>query len=456
MSQRQPPGPSPLLLGLDQLPKVRRDLLGFYTNLHRTYGDAVRVRLGPYVQHLFFHPDEVKEVLATKADRFVKIRRVREVLSQWDGNGLVLSEGAFWQRQRRLMQPAFHNDRVRRYGETMVSITARLRDEWHAAARRAGHFVVDTNEAMTALTLNIASETLFGADISGQTARLGEAIAALSDEAVKELQEPVTLPRWLPLPRVRRKWAAIDLLDTTVREIIRERRASDKGDRGDLLSMLLAAVDEEHDGGRMTDEQVRDETITLFLAGHDTSAAGLTWLWHNLARHPEVLARATAEVDALGARPPAAADLKQLPYLDRVLKETLRLHPPAIGVFTREAVAPVEIGGYQLKRGHHVQLLSFVTQRDPRFFPDPERFDPERFAPGRAESIPQYAYFPFGAGPRVCIGRQFALVEMLLVAATMLQTLSVAPPPGAPPAELLPHLSLRPRGGLPLRWTVRS
>jgi cytochrome P450 len=457
MSRHKPPGPSELLLGLDQLPRVRRDLLGFYTSLHQTYGDAVRVRLGPYVQHIFFHPDQIKEVLATKADRFVKIKRARAVLSQWDGNGLVLSEGAFWQRQRRLMQPAFHHDRVRRYGDTMVAITARLRDEWHAGAARRGYLDVDVNDAMTALTLNIASETLFGADISGETARLGEAIAVLSDEAVKELQEPVTLPRWLPLPRVRRKWAAIDLLDTTVREIIRERRASTNGDRGDLLSMLLEAVDEEHDGGQMTDEQVRDETITLFLAGHDTSAAGLIWLWHNLARHPEVLERATAEVDSLGSRLPTAADLKQLPYLETVLKETLRLHPPAIGVFTREAIGDVEIGGYQLKRGHHVQLISFVTQRDPRWFPEPERFDPERFAPGRAESLPQYSYFPFGAGPRVCIGRQFALTEMLLVAATMLQTLRPAPQPGAPVSvELLPQLSLRPKGGLPLRWTART
>jgi cytochrome P450 len=445
-----------LFLGLDLLPRVRRDLLGFYTSLHQTYGDAVRVRLGPYVQHLFFHPDQVKEVLVTRADSFVKIKRARQVLSQWDGNGLVLSEGAFWQRQRRLMQPAFHNDRVRRYGDAMVEITARLRDGWHAEAARRGHLDVDTNEAMTALTLNIASETLVGADISDRASRLGEAIALLSDVAVREFQEPVTLPRWLPTQRVRRKWEAIGLLDATIRDIIRERRASPEGDRGDLLSMLLEAADDEHDGGRMTDEQVRDETITLFLAGHDTSAAGLTWLWHNLARHPEMLGRAQREVDALGSRPPTAADLKRLPYLDAVLKETLRLHPPAIGVFTREATRDVEIGGYRLRRGHQVQLLSFVTQRDPRWFPEPERFDPGRFSPGRAEQIPQYAYFPFGAGPRVCIGRQFALTEMLLVAATMLQTLSVAPRPGAPPVELLPHLSLRPKGGLPLRWTART
>lgn len=455
MPRRRPPGPSELFLGLDQLARMRRDLLGFYNDLHQTYGDAARVRFGPYVQHIFFHPDQIKEVLVTRADCFTKIKRAREVLSQWDGNGLVISEGEFWQRQRRLMQPAFHNDRVRRYGETMVSIAARLRDEWHAAAARDGHLDVDTNEAMTALTLNIASETLVGADISDRTARLGPAVALLSDVAVREMQEPFSLPRWAPLPRERRKWEAVELLDSTMRGIISERRASKGGDRGDLLSMLLEAADEEAGGASMTDEQVRDEAITVFLAGHDTSAAGLTWLWHNLARHPEVLERAATEVSALGTGLPTAADLKRLPYLDAVLKETLRLHPPAIGVFTREAVRDVEIGGYPLKRGHQVQLLSFVTQRDPRFFPDPETFDPERFSAGRAESIPQYAYFPFGAGPRVCIGRQFAIVEMLLVAATFLQKLSVAPPPGATEVELLAHLSLRPKGGLPLRWTAR-
>ncbi|MCA1612819.1 MAG: cytochrome P450 [Acidobacteria bacterium] len=456
MPRRRPPGPRDPLFGLNEVREVRRDMLAYYAGLHRLYGDAARVRFGPFVQHVFFHPDQIKEVLLTKADRFEKIARARAVLSQWDGNGLVLSEGEFWRRQRRLMQPAFHHDRVARMAGDMVSITAELREEWAArCARGGGHCDVEVNDAMTALALNIASKTLFGADVSDQTARLGAAVAFLSDEAVRELQEPLTLPRWVPLARVRRKWEAIELIDRTTRDIIAERRASGE-DRGDLLSMLLAAVDEEGDGAGMTDEQARDEAVTLFLAGHDTSAAALTWVFYQLARHADARGRVERELDdALGGAPPTMADLRRLPYLEMVVRETLRLNPPAVGLFPRQATEDVEIGGYRVRRGEQVQLMTYVTQRDPRWFPDPERFDPERFAPGRAEEIPQHAYFPFGAGPRVCIGRQFALVELQIVAATLLQHLSVRTLPGAADAGLHARLSLRPEGGLRLRWTMR-
>ncbi len=455
MPSRRPPGPSPALFGLNEVLKVRRDMLAYYAGLHAAYGDAARVRFGPYVQHVFFHPDQIKEVLLTKADRFVKAARVRAVLSQWDGDGLVLSEGEFWRRQRRLMQPAFHHDRVARMAGAMVTITSELRDEWTAVCERGGgHCDVEVNDAMTALALNIASKTLFGADVSDQTALLGEAIAFLSDEAVRELQEPLTLPRWFPAARVRRKWEAIELIDRTTRDIIAERRASGE-DRGDLLSMLLHAVDDEGDGGGMTDEQARDEAVTLFLAGHDTSAAALTWVFYHLARNEGVRGRVERELDALGGATPTIADLKRLPYLEMVVKETLRLNPPAVGLFPRQATEEVEIGGHRVRRGEQVQLLTYVTQRDPRWFPAPERFDPERFAPGRVEEIPPHAYFPFGAGPRVCIGRQFALVEVQLVAATLLQRLSVRALPGAAEAALHARLSLRPEGGLRLRWTKR-
>lgn len=430
-------------------------MLAYYAGLHATYGDAARVRFGPYVQHVFFHPEQIKEVLLTKADRFVKAARVRAVLSQWDGDGLVLSEGDFWRRQRRLMQPAFHHDRVARMAGDMVSITAELRDAWRAECERGGgHCDVEVNDAMTALALNIASKTLFGADVSDQTALLGGSIAFLSDEAVRELQEPLTLPRWFPAARVRRKWEAIELIDRTTRDIIAERRASGE-DRGDLLSMLLHAVDDEGDGSGMTDEQARDEAVTLFLAGHDTSAAALTWVFYHLARNEDVRTRVERELDALGGAAPTMADLKRLPYLEMVVKETLRLNPPAVGLFPRQATEDVEIGGHRVRRGEQVQLLTYVTQRDPRWFPAPEQFDPERFAPGRVEEIPPHAYFPFGAGPRGCIGRQFALVEVQLVAATLLQRLSVRALSGAAEARLHARLSLRPEGGLRLRWTRR-
>jgi cytochrome P450 len=222
-------------------------------------------------------------------------------------------------------------------------------------------------------------------------------------------------------------------------------------DRGDLLSMLLLATDEEGDGRRMTDEEARDSLVTLLLAGHDTSAAGLTWCLYVLTQYPEVAARVRAEVDAVaGDRPLTYADQERLPYTEQVVKETMRLYPPTIGTFAREAAEDVEVGGYLLRKGSLVHLLSVITQRDPRWFPEPERFDPERFAPGRAEKIPPFAYFPFGGGPRVCIGNTFAMTELVLVTATLAQMLDFRLAPGQGPVEPAVGMSLRPRGGLRL------
>lgn len=455
MTRRYPPGPRDWLCGLSHMRRLSADILGFYADLARRYGDCVYLRLGPYRDYVFFHPDQVREVLVAKARYFRKMPALRRILAELDGNGLVFSEGDFWLRQRRLIQPAFHAQRFGRYAAVMVERTRRLLDRWEAAAGAAGTLEVDVEKEMTGLTLEIAARTFFDADVAGETAELGAAVATMSEVTVREVQSPLPLPDWLPLPLKRRKRRALDYLNGTVRRIIRERRASGE-DRGDLLSMLLLAVDAEGDGGRMTDEQAREEAMTLFMAGHDTTAAGLTWAWYVLAKHPAVAGRAAAEVDAvLGGRPPTLEDVPRLRYLEWVLKETLRLYPPAIGVFTRQATEDVEIGGYPLRKGSLVQLLSYVTHRDPRWFPDPEAFDPERFAPGRVEQIPPYAYFPFGGGPRACIGTGFAMTEMALVVATLLQRLRVELAPGRRDVELLPHLSLRPKGGLPVRWTRR-
>jgi cytochrome P450 len=245
-------------------------------------------------------------------------------------------------------------------------------------------------------------------------------------------------------------------LDETVRRFIRERRASGE-DKGDLLSMLLLAVDEEGDGGRFTDEQARDQCMTLLIAGHDTTAAGLTWLFYCLARHPQAAARVHQELDVvLGGREPTANDLPRLSYTERVVKETLRLYPPAIAVFTRQAFSDVEIAGYTLPRNSLVQLISYVCQRDPRWFPEPERFEPDRFLSERQRTLPQFAYFPFGGGPRVCIGNTFATMEMTLVAATLLQHLNVEPAAGQQEAQPAALMSLRPKGEVRLRWSRRG
>jgi cytochrome P450 len=315
---------------------------------------------------------------------------------------------------------------------------------------------MEIGQEMTDLTLEIIAKTMFDAEISAEASDLGRAVAILSEIAVKEMESPLTVPDWLPLAEKRRKRWAMERLDATVRRFVSERRASG-ADKGDLLSMLLLAVDEEGDGGRLTDEQARDQAMTLLIAGHDTTAAGLTWLFYCLAREPQAAARVHQELDAvLGGRAPTGDDLPRLSYTERVVKETLRLYPPAIAVFMRQALADVEIAGYTLARNSLVQVFPYICQRDPRWFPKPETFDPDRFLPERQQTLPPFAYFPFGGGPRVCIGKGFAMMEMTLVAATLLQHLKVELAGGQEEAQPVALMSLRPRGGVRLRWTRRE
>jgi cytochrome P450 len=309
---------------------------------------------------------------------------------------------------------------------------------------------------MTDLTLEIIAKTMFDAEISAEASDLGRAVAILSEIAIKEMDSPWTFPDWLPLPNKRRKRWAMRRLDQTVRRFIDERRSSGL-DKGDLLSMLLLAVDEEGDGGGFTDEQARDQSMTLLIAGHDTTAAGLTWLFYCLARHPRIATLVHQELDAvLGGREPEANDLAQLCYTERVVKETLRLYPPAIAVFMRQALADMEIAGYTLPRNGLVQIYPYICQHDARWFPEPENFDPDRFLPELQRALPPFAYFPFGGGPRVCIGYSFAMMEMVLVAATLLQRLKVELAPGQGEAQPLVSMSLRPKGDVRLRWTRRE
>jgi cytochrome P450 len=447
-----PPGPRDWLLGLPTVRRIQRDVLGFYTEMHRQYGDAVYMRLGPYRDFTFFHPDAVKEVLVTKARSFIRMERPLRVLRQWNGDGLLITEGDTWLRLRRLVQPAFLPRRFAAYAEAMV-VAGRARfAPWAEAGKPVE---LEFTKAMTDVTMDVIGRTLFGADLGAETAEIGRAVAVLSEVALREMFAPFTLPDWLPLPGKAQKRWAMRKLDETVRNFIRDRRATGE-DRGDLLSMLLLAVDEEGDGKGLSDEQARDQCMTLFLAGHDTTAAGLTWVGWVLASRPDVAARAAAEVDgALAGRPPTHADLPRLAYTERVVKEALRLYPPAVAVFARKALHDVEVGGWTVPKGAIVRAFSYVTQRDPRWFPDPLRIDPDRWAPGRAEQIPQYAFFPFGGGPRVCIGAAFAMMEMTLLTAMLVQRFTFAPAPGQGEPELLAQMSLRPKGGLRLALTPR-
>ncbi|HEV7589122.1 MAG TPA: cytochrome P450 [Longimicrobium sp.] len=430
----EPPGPGGIPFA--HLPAFRRDPLRFLERLHATYGDVVRFRFGPRRLYLIAHPDPVRDVLVTHHRNFIKSRalqRARVIL----GQGLLTSEGEPHLRQRRMAQPAFHRERIAALGETMVAYAARAGDGWRPGVE------MDVAREMNRLTLAIAGKTLFGAEVEREADEIG---AALNDAlaAFKRLTNPlgVILDR-LPLPGTLRVRRASARLDATIYRMIEERRRSGE-DRGDLLSMLLAARDEEGDGAAMTDRQLRDEALTLFLAGHETTANALAWTWHLLALNPAAEARLHAELDALGAAAARADDLPRLPFSRAVLAESMRLYPPAWAI-GRQPLEDFAAGGYRVRAGTVVLMSPWVTQRDPRWWPEPERFDPDRWTPENEAALPRYAYFPFGGGPRKCIGEGFAWTEGILVLATLARRWRLRHVPGAEVGRQ-PLITLRPTG----------
>lgn len=445
-----PPGPGfweALMTGI----KFSQDALGTLRRWHREYGDLVYLSIGGMRYYWVFHPDLARQLLVTQAKRFRRTGRQVEVLREWDGDGLVTSDGEHWVRQRRLVQPAFHPRRFAVYGEAMTVATSKMLDRWRQG--RSG--VLEMNSEMTDLTLEIMAQTFFGADLEGQTKPLGDAVAVLSEYATREIGKPFSLPNWVPLPSIRRKVRAVRFLNETLDRMIQRRRDS-REDRGDLLSMLLQATDDEGDGRGMTDEQVRHEAMTLFMAGHDTTAGTLPWVWYLLAKHPAVHARVLEELDrVLAGRTPHADDLAQLTYTQRVIQETLRLYPQAYVLFARVASEDLEFGGYQIPKGSQLFPSPYIIHHDPRWYPDPERFDPERFTPERFASLPACAWIPFGAGARACIGQAFAMLEMTLIVATVLQRVSLSLAPGQSDPEPLALFSLRPQGGLKMQVEFR-
>jgi cytochrome P450 len=440
-----PPGPRARLSLLGLL-RFRRDSTGFLARVAREHGDVAHFRFGSRRLYLLSHPDHVRDVLVTRHRNFIKsyaLQRSRVLL----GHGLLTSEGEFHLRQRRLVQPAFHRDRIEAYGRTMAEHATRMADGWSDGA------IVDMAAEMGRLTLGIVGRTLFDADVEDEADELGR---ALSDAMV--LFDRLTIPftEWLdrlPLPSNRRFFAARERLDATIHRMIEEHRIG--GDRGDLLSMLLAARDEEGDGGRMTGEQLRDEALTLFLAGHETTANALTWTWFLLSQHPHVEARLHAELEmVLGGRAPEPGDLPRLGYTRAVLAESMRLFPPA-WVIGRQPKEDFEIGGFRIPAGTIVMMSPWVIQRDPRFWSDPLRFDPERWAPDAEAARHRFAYFPFGAGPRKCIGEAFAWMEGVLVLAALARRWRARLVPGHPVATR-PLITLRPRHGMRMSLERRS
>jgi cytochrome P450 len=434
------PGPKSFWPGRNMY-SLSRDPLKFLTRMAREYGDVVHFRSATQRVFLLNHPDYVRDILVTHHERFIKgraLQRAKRLL----GDGLLTSEGEFHRRQRRLAQPAFHRQRINSYAKVMVEFAEKTSRSWHDKQ------TLDISGEMMRLTLAVVGKTLFDADVESDADEVG---AALSE--VMELFGYLMLPfseflEKLPLPPRRRFERARARLDAVIYRIIEERRRSGH-DRGDLLSMLLFAVDEEGDRTGMTNEQLRDEVMTLFLAGHETTANALTWAWHLLAQNTEAETKLHAELDAVleGKRPPTVEDVPALRYTEMVVAETMRLYPPAWAI-GRLAIEDHEVGGYHIPRGALVLVSQYVMHRDARFFPDPERFAPERFTQEAKDARPQFAYFPFGGGVRRCIGEGFAWTETILLLATLARRWRLRRVPGHT-VEMQPRITLRPgKGGV--------
>jgi len=428
---------------LGNLLQFRSDRLALQDLAART-GPIARLQLAHIPVYTVTDADLAHDVLATHADKFAKsegLAMLRPLL----GEGLLTAEGSTHRRHRKLLAPAFAPKRLAAYGEVMVGETAGQLAHWRAGDR------LDLAEEMMQLTLAIAGRTLFGADVRGDAEAVGRGLELAMRAQMEMLLSPLRLGYNWPLPSHLRMRRAVAILDEVVYRLIREGRARGT-DRGDVLSILLLARDEE-DGKGLTDAQVRDEVMTLLLAGHETTANALTWTWYELGKNPDVLARLTAELDeVLGDRAPTADDLPRLPWNLAVIEEAMRLHPPAYAT-GREATAPLELGGHRLPAGAIVLVNIRGIHRRTDYFPDPAAFKPERMLEAAKKARPRHHYLPFGAGPRVCIGSHFALLEAQLALATMARRVRVRPLSHDVAPE--PLVTLRPRGGMPVVVELR-
>lgn len=439
-TSRVPPGP-PFRAGLALLRQLRRDRLGLMSSAARGYGDAVRISIGPKVLYFFNHPDHARHVLAENAANYHKglgLAQAKRAL----GDGLLTSEGARWRAQRKVVQPVFQNRRIAgqagAVAEEAAALVARLRES-------SGGPPVDLARELTGLTLGVLGRTLLDADLHA-FGSLPQDFEAMQDQAMFEMASMGVVPTWLPLPRQLRFRRARRQLQQIVDELVRDRAGHLAGD--DALSRLIAATGAEPDpaAGR---QRMRDELVTLLLAGHETTASTLSWTFHLLDRNRSAWSRLRAEArDVLGDRLPEYEDLRRLRYASMVVEEAMRLYPP-VWMLSRRAQAADEVGGYGVPAGSDVLICPYTLHRHPSFWPDPERFDPERFDPDRSPDRPRYAYIPFGAGPRFCVGNHLGMMEAVFVLAMVARELRLSTVPGYRVVPE-PMLSLRIQGGLPM------
>lgn len=447
--ETQPPGPRNLpFLGNTFI--VRRDPLGILTGWARQYGDVIHYRFIDTPVYILVHPQDIERVLLAQSGKFLKGMTAR-ANPELFGNGLLTSDGEFWRRQRRLANPAFHRESIARYAEITVEEGVRLLGRWQDSETR------DVHQDMMNVTLRIVLRSLFGVELDER----GRIIERALDVIMRSASGVNAVLSYLhiPTPMRRRYFRAIEELNEVVyglialgRERLRRGATAAAGAK-DLLTLLLMARDD--DGNAMTDQQLRDEVITLLLAGHETTALNLLWTWYLLAEHPLVEERLHAELQhVLGDRVPEPSDLTRLRYTDRVLREALRLYPPAWRIW-RTPIEPFEVGRFVVPAGVNVVLSQWLTQRDPRWFPEPERFDPDRWTEAFEAGLPRFAYFPFGGGPRVCIGAGFAMMEATLLLATIAQRFRLRLTPGQK-VEPLPSITLRPKNGIRMELLARS
>lgn len=444
-SRLRPPGPpglpivgNALLLWEDQLQNAIR--------AHGEYGDIVRMKFGPFRYYLVSDVDAIKHVLIDNNKNYVKSRNYQG-LKLVLGDGLVTSDGELWRRQRKLAQPAFVKRRIEAFAEPMARLSEEQLAAWDRLPDGAS---IDVHEAMMKLTFRIVGRTLFDAELGHDGDRIGPHITTLIHYANDYAESLVRVPpRYLPTRKNREFLRAKREVDRIVADIVEARRKSGE-EREDLLGLLMSAADEH---GRMSEQQLRDEVLTLAMAGHETTANALSWTFHLLSLHPEVDRRVEAELDeVLGGRTPSLDDLPKLAFTDRVIRESMRLYPPA-WAFERDALEDDVLCGYRIEKGSTIGVATYALHRHPKHWENPEGFDPDRFLPERSEGRSRFAYLPFGAGPRQCIGMGMALMESLVVIATLRQRYRLELVPGHE-VKLDPSVTLRPANGIRM-WLRR-
>lgn len=423
------------------MPALRRDPTGVFLDVAHRFGDIAYMRIGPHHGLLLNHPDHIRHVLQDNARNYHK-SPLYDKLKVAVGEGLLTSEEPYWLRQRRMAQPAFHRQRVSGLAAVMAGTARELVARWETIAAKAEP--IDVADEMMRVTQTIVLRTLLGADLGPFAGELDRAWSLVNQHIGESFWSLGLLDRW-PTPKNLRFRRALAVLDGAVFHIIEVRRRAGR-ETDDLVSMLMFARDEDT-GHAMTDRQLRDEVMTILLAGHETTSLALVWTWYLVSQNPAVQRRMEVELDqVLAGRSPSFGDLGDLPYTRMVFEEAMRLYPPAWGL-SRVALAPDEIGGYHVARNWLVFVIPFVMHRHPAYWPDPERFDPERFTPEQTAARPKFVYLPFGAGPRQCIGNQFAMIEGHLLLATLAQRYRLELVPGSR-VEPWPLITLRPRHSL--------